>query len=125
MMVAALIAFAILALLALFQVALAAGAPLGRFAWGGQHEGKLPRRLRIGSAFSIVVYSVIAAFVLGALEIIAIDASVLAIGLWVIAGYFMLGTLLNAISRSRHERFVMTPIAAVLAVCFLVLAVFA
>ena len=42
----------ILAALAVFQLALAAGAPLGRFAWGGSHE-VLPPRLRVGSLVSI------------------------------------------------------------------------
>ena len=39
-----------LAVVAAFQVALAAGAPWGRAAWGGQHQGRLPARLRIASA---------------------------------------------------------------------------
>ena len=49
----------ILLALAIFQLALALGAPLGRFAWGGQHR-VLPVRLRIGSAIAIVIYAVIA-----------------------------------------------------------------
>lgn len=48
----------VLALLALFQIALALGAPLGRFAWGGQHR-VLPPRLRVGSAVSVLVYVLI------------------------------------------------------------------
>ena len=48
----------ILAALAVFQLALALGAPLGRFAWGGQHR-VLPTGLRVGSLVSIVVYAVI------------------------------------------------------------------
>ncbi len=45
----------LLAALAGFQAALLAGAPLGEYAWGGQHR-VLPRRLRIGSAVAIVLY---------------------------------------------------------------------
>ena len=37
--------------LAVFQALLALGAPLGAFAWGGQHR-VLPTRLRVGSAVS-------------------------------------------------------------------------
>ena len=49
--------------LAVFQVLLIAGAPLGRFAWGGQNA-VLPARLRIGSAVSIVLYAVFAVLML-------------------------------------------------------------
>ncbi|MEW9873186.1 hypothetical protein [Arthrobacter sp. HS15c] len=49
---AAIAACALLAALAVFQAALIAGAPLGRFAWGGQHD-VLPAKLRIGSATSM------------------------------------------------------------------------
>ncbi|WP_233198142.1 hypothetical protein [Cryobacterium sp. Y50] len=53
----------ILAFLAIFQLLLIAGLPLGRFAWGGQHA-VLPTHLRIGSAVSIVLYLVFALLVL-------------------------------------------------------------
>jgi hypothetical protein len=53
--VCALAAAAILAVLGVFQLALIAGAPLGRLAWGGQHE-VLPPKLRLGSAVSIALY---------------------------------------------------------------------
>lgn len=42
---------------------------------------------------------------------------------WVLAGYFALGVVMNAISRSKSERDVMTPVALALAVAYLVLAV--
>ena len=53
---AAVVASVLLAGLAVFQVALIAGAPLARFAWGGQHR-VLPTRLRIGSAVSVALRS--------------------------------------------------------------------
>src|SRR5687768_719411 len=57
--VAAVSACAVLTALAVFQVALASGAPWGRYAWGGQHEGALPAPLRVGSAVSVLVYAAI------------------------------------------------------------------
>ena len=42
--------------------------------------------------------------------------------MWVLTGYFALGVVLNAISRSRPERLVMTPVAVVLTVVCLRLA---
>lgn len=112
------IAFCIvLSALALFQLALAAGAPLGRFAWGGVHE-RLPTNLRIGSVVSIAIYAVFALIVLeraGVTHVLP-SPSIATIGIWVIVGYLALGVVMNAISRSKPERFTMTPVALVLLV---------
>lgn len=105
----------VLALLAVFQLALIAGAPIGRFAWGGQHR-VLPARLRIGSAVSILIYALIALIAwdrVGAIDIFPDLFSVVA--MWVIFAYFTLGILLNAISRSKPERYTMVPVCIVLA----------
>ncbi len=113
----------VLGLLAVFQLALAVGVPWGRFAWGGQHAGVLPTGYRIGS--------VIAAIVVAGIGLIALDlagivdvlpngvAQVLA---WVAFGLFALSLILNGISRSRLERYTMTPVALVLAVLSFLLA---
>ena len=112
----------ILGALAVFQALLVAGRPLGRFAWGGQHD-ILPTGLRVGSAVSIALYGGIAVLMLcaaGAMDVFSdgfVDVAV-----WVLTGYFALGIGMNAISRSRPERLVMTPVVLVLAVVCLVLA---
>lgn len=101
--------------LCVFQLALAAGAPLGRFAWGGAHE-KLPAGFRIGSLVSLLIYGACAAIILdraGLVEAVADDVS--RTGAFVVAGFFSLGVAMNAISRSKPERFTMTPVALVLA----------
>lgn len=121
-MTAAIALTVILIALAVFQLALALGAPLGRFAWGGAHR-VLPAKLRIGSVTSIVIYALIVMLVLdrvGILEVV--PAAVSAVGTWVVFGYFVLGIPLNAISRSRPERFTMTPVVTVLAVLTLLVA---
>ncbi|MCF6508004.1 hypothetical protein E9549_11395 [Blastococcus sp. MG754426] len=119
---AAVLACAVLGGLAVFQVALAAGRPWGRFAWGGQHD-VLPPRLRAGSAVSVVLYLVFAVVVLAAAGLVAVlPAAVADVGIWVLTGYLALGVVLNGISRSRPERFVMTPLVLLLAVCCLVVA---
>lgn len=109
----------LLAALAVFQIALAAGAPLGRFAWGGQHD-VLPRRLRIGSVIAVAIYAVFALFLLSKAGLVAIIGDpLLSIGMWVILIYLALGTLLNLISRSKHERALMTPVSFAVALSFL------
>jgi hypothetical protein len=118
----AVLATALLGGLAVLQVLLIAGAPLGRFAWGGQHD-VLPRGLRIGSVVSIALYAVFALVVLqgaGALDVL--PGRLVEVALWVLTGYFTLGIAMNAASRSRPERSVMTPVSAVLAASCLVVA---
>ncbi|WP_241984828.1 hypothetical protein [Cryobacterium adonitolivorans] len=102
--------------LIVFQAALIAGAPLGHFAWGGQ-DRVLPIRKRLGSATSIGLYLIFAVLVLhraGLADVIPWPGFV-AITTWVLAGYFLLGIVLNAASRSRPERWTMAPLCAVLA----------
>jgi hypothetical protein len=121
-MAAALALTVILAVLAVFQLALALGAPLGRFAWGGAHR-VLPTKLRIGSLVSIVIYAVIAVLALDRVGLIDVVADgVSAVGMWIVFGYFVLGIAMNAISRSKPERYTMTPIVAVLALLSLLVA---
>ncbi|MEA2228124.1 MAG: hypothetical protein QOF04_1754 [Solirubrobacteraceae bacterium] len=117
-MVVALVGALLLGGLAVLQVLLIAGAPLGRFAWGGQNV-VLPVRLRIGSAVSVALYAVFTVLILqatGAFSVLPEGAA--GVGIWVLAGYFGLGVALNAASRSRPERLVMTPVTVTLtAVC--------
>lgn len=111
------------ALLAVFQIALACGAPLGAYAWGGQHAGSLPKKLRIASILSVLIYALLALILLSRASVIELfPASFSAPAAWVVFGYLTLGTVMNLISRSRKERAVMTPIAAVLAVLALLVA---
>lgn len=106
----------ILVLLAVFQLALVVGAPLGRFAWGGQHR-VLPARLRIGSAVSILIYALIDVIAwdrVGAITVLPEGFSTVA--MWVVFAYFVLGIAMNAVSRSKPERYTMVPVCVVLAV---------
>ncbi|MEO6143598.1 MAG: hypothetical protein ABIP19_06415 [Dermatophilaceae bacterium] len=118
---AAVLALIVLRLLAVFQLLLVFGAPLGRFAWGGQHQ-VLPRRLRVGSISSIILYAVFAAVIADRVDLIdAMPDAVSGVGTWVLAAYFVLGIVMNAMSRSVYERATMTPVCAVLAAaCVLV-----
>ena len=121
-MPAAITLVVILSLLAVFQLALALGAPLGHFAWGGQHR-VLPGRLRIGSLVSIVIYAIIAVLALDRVGLIDVVPDVVStVGMWVVFAYFVIGIPLNAISRSKPERYVMTPVVTVLAVLSLLVA---
>ena len=119
----AIFACAILAGLTIFQAALIGGAPLGRMAWGGQHR-VLPAKLRIGSALSIGLYALFAYAALAKAGFVPplISEAFTSITVWVMTAYFVLGVLMNGISRSKPERFIMTPTTLALAASYLVLA---
>lgn len=120
---AAVAACVLLAALVVFQAALIAGAPLGRFAWGGQHN-VLPAKLRIGSATSIVLYVLFACVALAKADMAPplVNQGFTDVFCWVLTGYLALGIVLNGISRSKPERLVMTPTVLVLTALFLILA---
>lgn len=109
-------------LVASFQAALALGAPWGRAAWGGAHR-RLPTGLRIASAFAIVLWLVAALVVVAraGYDWSPVAPGTARWGTWVLFGLLVLGTLMNLASRSRVERLIQTPVAAVLAIlCLLV-----
>jgi hypothetical protein len=113
----------LLALLAAFQVALAAGAPLGRLAWGGQQR-ILPTRQRVGSVASVAVYALIALIALdrsGQIDLVPETVSRLA--MWIVFGFLALSIVPNLLSKSTVERAVMVPVSVVLALFALLVAV--
>ena len=123
MVIATWLAVFTLSLLGLFQLSLALGAPMGQFAWGGKYK-VLPRNLRIGSILSLIIYLGIAICLLsksGIYQIIQ-QGTLLNILVWVIFVYLVLGIFMNAISRSKRERYTMTPIVILLASCSLTVA---
>lgn len=95
----------------IFQACLAGGAPWGRFAYGGQHDGRLPARYRRVSAAAAPLYGAAAAFVASGAGRAAVRRRVLS-GL---AGYMVLGAGLNLASRSPRER-LWSPVCALTAV---------
>jgi hypothetical protein len=81
--------------------------------------------MRVASLFSIAVYALLAAIALhrtGLLRLLPADMGAVGIAAWVSAGYFGLGVILNAISRSPPERKVMAPTALSLCTLGLIVA---
>ena len=121
----AIVALVLLGVIVAFQLALALGAPWGSAAWGGQHPGVLPTRLRLASAVTaLVVYPFIALLVLSAagwVDVPWLDG----LGtwpMWMLAGLLALGAFANFVSRSPRER-PWGPVALAIAVCCAVLAI--
>jgi hypothetical protein len=106
-----------------FQLLLAAGAPLGRAAWGGK-TAVLPGNLRRASAVSFVIWLVAAAIILGRGGVIAVPvpAEILTWGAWALVVLSALGSLVNIASSSPWERFGWAPLAAAMAILSAVVA---
>jgi hypothetical protein len=121
---AAIVATVVFAALAVLQLLVAAGKPYGRLVWGGAHR-VLPANLRIGSVIAVVLYAAFTLVLLDRSGLLAVlgDGAFSIVAAWVLFAYFAVGIVLNAISRSRPERFTMTPVNVVLAACTLVIAV--
>lgn len=96
-----------------FQLALASGAPWGAFAWGGRHQGALPRNLRVASVASAAVWA-------GALAVAAHpgESAGMTRARTAYASVCAVGAVMNAASRSTPERLLWTPVAGALAVGF-------
>jgi len=110
--------------LALFQLVLALGAPLGAYAWGGRHHGRLPTRLRLASLAAIPVLALLAAVILARGAWLGdAFADVAGWSIWFVAAYFAVNTLGNFVSRSRGERLVMAPLSLALTVLTVLTAV--
>lgn len=107
----------VLGALAVFQLLLIAGRPLGRFAWGGQHM-VLPTNRRAGSAVSIVLDAVFAIIALERARLTDFipGETFIAVAMWVITIYFAVGVVMNVVSKRKPERFTMAPTSLVLAV---------
>jgi hypothetical protein len=119
MQVAGIVAVVLLAVVEVFQIALALGAPLGEASWGGKHEGVLPTRLRIASGVAgVVVYPLIILFLLAATGLVdtSLPEGTRRVGMWVLTALFTLGALSNFVSRSRIER-IWGPVSLGVAVC--------
>jgi hypothetical protein len=119
MRVAGIVAVVLLAVVEVFQIALAFGAPLGKASWGGKHDGVLPTRLRIASGVAaVIVYPLIILFVLAASGLIdtSLTEGTRRVGMWVLTALFVLGALSNFVSRSQIER-TWGPVSLGVAVC--------
>ena len=120
----AIIGSALLIIVAVMEVLLIAGLPLGEFTMGGRHK-VLPMPYRFAAASSILLQ------IFGALMMLQgagfmnmwFGVTPTRIICYVFAGFFAVNTVMNFISPSKKEKYVMTPLALIEAVCFFVTAI--
>ena len=106
-----------------FQVALALGAPWGRYAMGGAYPGQFPPRLRVGAVIQAGLLAVLALIVLGDAGLVLPELSADYPWLiWVAVAFSAVSVVLNAITRSAVERRIWLPFAIVMLVSSLAVA---
>jgi hypothetical protein len=95
-----------------FQIALAAGAPLGEYAMGGAFPGQFPPELRIAAVVQAVILAGLAGVVLSRAGIALAGWSKVSRWLiWVVVGFSALSLVLNMITPSAGERAIWAPVA--------------
>ena len=124
MQVFAIIGAILLFIAAVFEVLLVAGLPLGEFTMGGRYK-VLPPMMRVAAVFSQLTQIFAGLILLQAAGFMGMWFSfgVTRIICYVFGGFFVINTVMNFFSTSKKEKLVMTPLAAVEAVCFLVTAI--
>jgi len=106
-----------------FQVALALGAPWGRYAMGGVFPGRFPPRMRFAAIVQAGLIALLAVTVLSAAGVVLPDvAATFPWLIWVAVLVSGVAVVLNAISRSAGERRIWVPVASVLLVTSLLVA---
>ncbi len=121
--VSSIIGAVLLLAVAVMEILLIFGLPLGEFTMGGRYK-VLPPMYRMFAASSVILQLFGAAMILqgGGLMNMWFAGKVIKIICFVFAGFFAVNTVMNIISPSKKEKYVMTPLAAVEACCFAVTA---
>lgn len=111
-----------LGLLAIFQIALAAGAPLGKFAWGGEHT-TLPLNLRFGAISAVLRYAFIVFIALDRSGTIAVLPEEFSFWvMWLIVAHLGFSVILSLLSKSKYEKMTLAPYTFAMGVLSLLIA---
>jgi hypothetical protein len=112
------------AVVTLFQLALAFGAPLGDFANGGKYPGRLPKNMRFLPFIQIAILWFFLYIVLIQTKIISNQPQAIgSIGIWFVVVFFFLGSILNLSTPSKPERMVWGPINVLTFIAVLLIAI--
>ncbi|MBQ4522008.1 MAG: hypothetical protein IJA10_03540 [Lachnospiraceae bacterium] len=113
----------IFSVIAVLNILLIFGLPLGELTMGGQNK-ILPKNMRIMAIFSLPaqLFAIIIALQGGGYLGLWFSYDVTKIICYVFAGYMMLNTIMNFISKSKKEKYIMTPLSLIAAVCFFIIA---
>lgn len=106
-----------------FQLALAAGAPVGHLTMGGRFEGTLPTALRVGAVVQAAVLGALAVVTLARAEVVDVSwADRTGVMMWVVVGVSAISFALNVGTPSHAERAVWAPVTGVMLATSLIVA---
>lgn len=103
----------------IIYILLALGFPLGEFALGGKYK-VMPIQFRIVCAISVLIQLFAIVIILQTGGIIPLLFSLKATKMicFFFAAYLSLNSIMNALSNSEKEKFIVTPLSVIAAVCF-------
>lgn len=106
-------------IIAIMTVFVACGLPLGEFTMGGQHK-ILPKKFRLASVVSVAIqiFAIIIILQAGGFIPLWLSFKVTKYICFFFATYLSLNTIMNMISKSKKEKYVMTPISLIAGICF-------
>ena len=109
----------IFGVIATMTILVACGLPLGEYTMGGQHK-VLPKNLRVAAVISVAIqiFAMIIILQAGGFIPLWFSLKVTKYICFFFAAYLSLNTIMNMISKSRKERFVMTPLSLIAGICF-------
>ena len=106
-----------------FQIALAAGVPWGAYAMGGAFPGQFPSVMRVAALVQAVILLLFVGVVLARAGVAVRRWSRASRRLiWLVVAFSTLSLVLNLITPSAGERAIWAPVALVLLVCSLLVA---
>lgn len=115
----------VLQAVAVFQVALAFGAPWGEHAYGGRAKtsnGRLAPQYRVMSALAVPILLFASWIVLSKADLVRGGGDWVNVAVWFVFGYLVLNTATNLTSTSKIERYVIGMATGLAAVCTLIVA---
>lgn len=107
----------------ILSILLICGLPLGELTMGGQYR-ILPKKFRIMAISQLIIQIFAVIIILQSGGVISLWFSYKTTGTicFIFAAYLSLNTIMNILSRSKKEKYIMTPLSFLAAICFWVTA---
>ncbi len=122
--ISAIVFTAFIAIVILFQIALAAGVPWGSYAMGGKFPGKFPPTMRIASLIQVIILTFITSIVLIKSGLIFPDWHAFTkAAIWFVVAFSVIATVMNLITRSVWERRLWAPVSVLMLITSMIVAV--
>ncbi len=113
------VAAVIFSAIAMMTLLVACGLPLGEFTMGGRHKILPPKfRMMAGISFVIQLFAVVIALQAGKHIPLWFSPGATKGFCIFFAAYMSLNAIMNLLSKSKKERYTMTPLALIAASCF-------